>query len=251
MAINWEPTGRPLFIYEPHQDDGVLFAGQVAAHHVLAEREVHVVLLTNGSTSSALGKVNGTQHAGGWWAGWHDPAREGYDTLNPAGFAEARTREWRASWLQLGVPLERQHLGTDLADTMDLPDNISQQYAEDVIDFWRDVYPDAGHYTMHWEDPHSDHAAAGAALRALRLAEPSLDARWLTKPEEAANAGAQPYVAPANLLAEVKAMMRRACHPYGAWAPGQCSYAIGYHSVYDPYFVAALRGDPNHIVRNP
>lgn len=251
MAINWEPTGRPLFIYEPHQDDGVLFAGQVAAHHVLAGREVHVVLMSNGSTSSARGKVNGTQYAGAWWGGTHDPDHEGYAPLTPVQFAEARTREWRASWLQLGVPVERQHFGQNMPGVVTLPDAVGAPYALDTIAYWMDLYPDAGHYAMHWEDPNSDHATCGFALRQRRLADPAMDARWLTKPEEAAGAGAQPYAVPASLLAEVKMMQRRAAVAYGAWAPEVDSYAIGYHSVFTPYFEQALRGDPNHIVRNP
>lgn len=250
--INWNPDGRAVFFLEPHQDDGALFMAQVAAHHVLAGREVHVVLMSSGATSSALGKVNGTQHGGGWWAGWHDPAHEGYEPLTAEQFAAARVREWSASWLQLGVPLERQHLGMNWPDA--LPDTISIPYAMDVIDYWTQLHPDAGFYAMHWADPNPDHAACGTALRHLRLATAQMDARWLVKPEEAAGASALPYSPPPGLLAEIKAMQKRACHPYGAWAPqpaGLGSYAIGYHSVWDPYFLAALRGDPNHIVRNP
>lgn len=248
--INWEPDGRAVFFLEPHQDDGALFMAQVAAHHVLAGREVHVVLMSSGATSSARGKVNGTQHGGGWWGGWHDPAREGYSELEPEEFAAARTREWSASWLQLGVPLERQHLGFGEA-LASLPDSVSAFYATEVIDHFTELYPDAGFYAMHWADPNPDHAACGTALRTLRLADPQMDARWLVKPEESAEVGAQVYTVPGNLAAEVKVMQKRACHPYGAWQPRNDCYAIGYHSVWDPYFVAALRGDPNHIVRNP
>ncbi|GLY93198.1 PIG-L family deacetylase [Actinoplanes sp. NBRC 103695] len=256
MPINWDPTGRNVYWFEPHQDDGCLFMAQAAAHHVLAERTVHVVLMSNGSTSNVLGELNGATSDSTWWGGFHDPAREGYSSLSKAEFGLARTREWRASWHQLGVPDARLHYGMDLASSADLPDGISTSYASSVMSFWMNRDLDAGldhpgMYTMWWNDPHSDHAACGQALRALRLADPHFaDGRWLTKPENASQAGATAYAVPANLAGEVKLMQKRSAWAYGAWAPANGAFAIGMHSVALPYFDDPVRGDPNYIVRN-
>src|ERR1041384_80262 len=171
--IKWEPSGRRVFFFEPHQDDGALFMGAIAAHHVLAGREVHVVLMSNGSTSNVREKLNGSIHSGPWWGGFHTPEREGDEPLSALEFGLARTREWSASWEQLGVPIERQHFGTDLESSWGLPDVIGTVHAEEVIEYWLersigDTGENPGLYATHWLDSNSDHAHLGQALRMLR-----------------------------------------------------------------------------------
>ncbi len=249
-------AGRVYFL-EPHQDDAVLFMAQVVAHHVLAGREVHAVLMSNGSTSNVLNELNGTAPDPTWWGGTHNPAAEGYTPLSATDFGLARTREWRQSWRHLGVPDSQMHLGMDLASSDLLPSNISTGYATDVMEYLADADATAGRdqpgfYTMHWNDAHSDHAACGSALRTLRLNDPGFsDARWLVKPEEAASAGASTYSVPSAMLAEVKLRQRHASWAYGAWAPEQGAYAIGMHSVATYFTGGPLAGAVNHIVRNP
>lgn len=256
MTINWDPTGRRMYLYEPHQDDGALFMAQVAAHHVLAGREVHVVLMSNGSTTSVRDKLNGVVHSGPWWGGFHDPAHEGYEPFLPSDIAVARANEWRESWTALGVPPERLHFGVDHASVLDLPDAITGQYAVDVMRYWNneDVAagrPNSGHWTMHWTDTTVDHANCGQALRHLRTVDPDFaDGRWLVRTEQQGTVtGAQAYVVPAQFLAEAKAMQKRAALAYGAWAPRQGSVAIGMHSV-SSLFQGPLTGAANWIVKN-
>lgn len=247
-----------VFFLEPHQDDGVLFMGQVAAHHVLAGRDVHVVLMSSGSTSNVLGELNGTAADPTWWGGTHDPLAEGYEPLTQGLFGLARTDEWRQSWRHLGVGPDAQHFGAGVVSSAVLPDQITVEYATEVIRYWSDFEvsegrPRPGFYTMWWDDPTSDHAACGEALRVLRLSDPDYaDSRWLVKPEQAASAGAQVYAPPAAMLPEIKARQKRAALPYGAWAPSLGAFAIGRHSVGGPggYFVTGPDvGAPNHIVR--
>lgn len=256
MPINWDPTGRNVYFFEPHQDDGCLFMAQAAAHHVLAGRTVHVVLMSNGSTSNALGELNGTASDPTWWGGTHDPAHEGYAPLTQTEFGLARTREWRQSWRHLGVPPERQHFGMGLSSSADLPNSVSLSYATDVMSYWVDKdmlddgLPNPGLYTMWWDDPQGDHASCGQALKNLRLADGNYtDGRWLVKPEQATAAGAAVYSVPSNLVNEVKLMQKHSAWAYGAWAPELNSFAIGMHSVALPYFDDPIRGDANHIVR--
>jgi LmbE family N-acetylglucosaminyl deacetylase len=250
-------AGPRVYFLEPHQDDAALFMAQAIAHHVLAGREVHVVLMSNGSTSQVLGELNGTAADPTWWAGTHDPAAEGYAPMTAAEFGLARTREWRQSARHLGVPPAQQHLGMDVATSDLLPNGITQAYATDVMQYWLDHDLNAGlarpgFYTMWWGDPTADHAACGQALRALRLSDPDFaDSRWMVKPEQAAAASASVYGVPAALVAEVKLMQKRAAWAYGAWAPEQGAFAVGMHSVRSYFEGGPLVGAVNHIVRNP
>ena len=248
---------RNVYWFEPHADDACLFMAQAAAHHVLAGRPVHVVLMSNGSTSGVLGELNGTAPDPTWWAGQHNPAAEGYAPLTAAEFGLARTREWRQACRHLGVPDAQQHLGMGLASSDLLPNGITQAYATEVMQFWLDHdlalgLDPPGFYTMWWGDPHADHAACGQALRTLRQTDPDFaDSRWMVKPEQAAAAGAATYSVPGPLLTEVRLMQKRAAWAYGAWAPELGSFAVGMHSVRAYFEGGPLVGAPNYIVRNP
>jgi LmbE family N-acetylglucosaminyl deacetylase len=255
-----DPTGRPIVFYTPHQDDETLFMGQVIAHHALAGREVHVVLVSTGATSGARQEINGTVPDPTHWGGYHYPEREGYEPLSLVDFGLARTRELLAACAQLGVPATRVHLGRadDPAPSSDLlPDSITVGWAEQVVTSWAEHFDargveQAGHYTMHWADPHADHAALGQATRNLRADDPARygDTRWLVKPEQATALGAPAYPLPAAVAPTVKAMTRRAGWCYRAWQPASGAFAIGYHSVGTQYFPGVESGVPNHIVRS-
>ncbi|WP_141579650.1 PIG-L deacetylase family protein [Actinomadura sp. WMMA1423] len=249
------PTGKPIVFYSPHQDDETLFMGQAIAHHALAGREVHVVLLCNGALSGARAMLNGTASSG-FWGGYHYPPREGYAPLSEDDFGLARTREFVAACAQLGVPAERVHLGradAPAATSADLPDGISTSWATDVMQSWAtrfaaEGWPSVGHYTMWWGDNHADHAALGNALKSLRSSAPAafVDARWLVKPEQASAAGAAAYTISATYSAMAVQMARRAGWCYRSWQPPAC-YAVGYHSV--SYFTGPENGTANYIVK--
>jgi LmbE family N-acetylglucosaminyl deacetylase len=248
---------RNVYFFAPHQDDETLFMAQAIAHHVLAGRPVHVVLMSTGATSGVLAELNGTSPDPTWWGGAHDPAAEGYATLTAAEFGLARTREWSQALRHLGVPIERQHFGAGLASSDLLPDSITQAHATAVMQHWlaadlAEGLDPPGFYAMHWQDPHADHAACGLALKALRQADPQFsDSRWLVKPEQAAAVGALPYAVPAGLLSQVRLMQKHAAWAYGAWAPEQGAFAVGMHSVRSYFEGGPLAGAVNHIVRNP
>lgn len=257
MPINWDPTGRRVYWFEPHQDDGSLFMAQAVAHHVLAGREVHAVLMSNGNTSGARNEINGTAVDNGWWGTpGHDPAHEGYGPLGLTEFGLARTREWRQSWIQLGVPPERQHFGMGVASSDLLPANITTAYAEVVMRYWQqqdqsEGLPNASFKTMWWGDTTLDHANCGSALRAIRLIDPDFaDAQWMVRTEQHGTTGMQ-YAVPSTMLAEVRQMQQRSAWPYQAWAPEHGLYAAGRHSVSDLFDSGPLAHLPNWIVKTP
>lgn len=240
-------TGRPWIWYEPHQDDLSLWFPQGVSHHVLAGREVHIVSASDGSTSAILKAING-QESNGWWGGYHYPAREQYPApLSPADFAQARDRELLQASVQLGVRQENVHLELDWRGS-----TITVAQAESLIRRYEDLYPGAGHYTMHWADPDPTHAALGTALRNLALYESETfkDCRWVVRSSQAGTvAGAVEYVVPAALKAQTFHMARCAAKSFGAWAPPE-RYAIGQHSVPSD-FAGVGQGRPEWIVKTP
>lgn len=94
----------------PHQDDEMFMAGAIVAAQK-AGKQVYVILVTDGATSSARAVINGMDDNG--QARYssidrkrHFPAREGYQSLTPLLFSQARNREFFASIQTLGVPAQ-------------------------------------------------------------------------------------------------------------------------------------------------
>lgn len=239
------PTGRPLYLYSPHQDDETLWSGQILAHHSLVGREVHIVLGTDGSTSAMRDALNGLT-SNGWWGGYHYPEREGIPApLSTTDFALARDREMLQAAKQLGVPEDRVHLRRDVRSS-----TITVAQAKGLILSNEAATPGAGHYTTHWTDPDPNHAALGTALRELVLDGLIGDARWVVRRTQIGSvAGAVEYVVPSTYLAQAKHMAIAAARCYGAWAPPE-SYAIGRHSV-SADFDWVESGASNWVVKNP
>ena len=242
-----EAAGRPWIWYEPHQDDLSLWFPQGVSHHVLAGREVHIVSASDGSTSRVLKALRG-EESNGWWGGYHYPYREQIPDLSPADFAAARDRELLQAAVQLGVRPDNVHLELDRRGS-----SISVGEAEQLIRRYEDLYPGAGHYTMHWTDPDPTHAALGTALRNLALYESGTfkDCRWVVRASQVGTvAGAVEYVVPSSLKAQTWHMARCAAKTFGAWAPERGMYAIGQHSVPSD-FAAVGNGRSEWIVKTP
>ncbi|MEV1063369.1 PIG-L family deacetylase [Streptomyces sp. NPDC050263] len=242
------PTGRPWIWYEPHQDDLALWFPKGAAHHALAGRDTHLVSATDGSTSVIRAALNG-EADNGWWGGYHYPAREGIPApLSPDDFAAGRDRELLHAAPQLGIRRANVHLELGTRGAA-----ITVAQAEALIRRYEDLYPGAGHYTMHWLDTDPTHAALGQALRNLALSEPGTfaDCRWVVRTSQAATIpGAVEYVVPAALQAQAFHMARSSAKCFGAWAPEQGMYAIGQHSV-PADFAAVGAGRSEWIVKTP
>ena len=237
--------GRDVDFVSAHADDERLMKGWVIAHHVLAQRPVHLILATDGSTTSALGMLNG-EAASGWWGGYHNPEREGYQPLTPQDISDARDREYISSGRQFGLPLERIHLNKEHRG----PDlNVDQATA--LLLRRREQSPDAGVYTHHWDDIDDSHAALGEALLELHLASPLdwPDVRWMVRPEQVGTtAGATQYGIPGQYADDARLLMTRGTRCYAAWAPSQGRYAVGYHSVGLSLF-AKIMERPNYFVK--
>lgn len=248
-------TGRPIIFYTPHQDDETLWMGTVIAHHALVGREVHVVSVTDGSTSSIRDSLNGLESNGWWPAGNHYPAREGIPYLSPAAFAAARDEELIDACALLGVTELHIDWTVPLADgtTLTRPANIDVPQAEELILHFAEAYPDAGHYTMWWGDTDGNHKNIGKALWNLATttdpARRIVDRRWLVRTGQNP-VGSELYGLPADKADTINGMVRSAVKAYDAWAPRAGRYAIGYHSV-PSYFLDIEDGKTDRIVKNP
>lgn len=248
-------TGRPIIFYTPHQDDETLFMGTVIAHHALVGREVHVVSATDGSTSTIRDALNG-QDSNGWWpTSEHYPIRQRIPYLTPAAFAAARDEELVDACAELGVTELHTDWAVPLADGTSLTRgaNISVEQAEELIHHFAVAYPDAGHYTMWWDDSDPNHKNLGRALRNLALtsdpARKIIDRRWLVRSGQNP-VGSELYVLPSTLADTINQMVRCAIKPYEAWAPREGRYAIGYHSV-PAFFLDIEDGKTDRIVKQP
>ncbi|MCQ9180162.1 PIG-L family deacetylase [Streptomyces sp. IBSBF 2953] len=243
-------TGRPFIWFEPHQDDGLLWAWKILTHHALTGRDVHVVLATDGSASRIRHVLNG-ETSNRYW-GRHYPDREGYGHLtpmSPKAFAKARDRELKAACGPLGIVPENLHLELDWRQA-----KIDVPRARELITRYADLYPDAGLCTMWWRDTDPCHSALGTALRQLHLADPARfpDCRWVVRRKQGPTApGAVPYQVPERFAATAHQMAKNASLAYSSWAPGKTEddgmYAIGLHSVGSD-LAAVKRGEPNWVV---
>lgn len=218
--------GRPIVFYVPHPDDETLSMGEVIAHHVLAGRDVRVVLLTKGTASGVIRQINGDASSS-WWGGYHDPAGEGYARQTTTGMGEGRNREFLSACGQLGVPAWSVY-SAGLTDG-----RVTPAQAKTVIRQYAERFPNAGHYGMSANDPHNDHSAVGAALRELVDEDPQkwwdvfvlpFRRQWRYDP------AATDYNAGGH-VEESKRRMRNAARCYGAWNPAVGSLAWGWHSV--------------------
>lgn len=222
------PTGRVMVFYTPHQDDETLWAGKIISHHTQVGRDVRIMLGTDGSTSAIRKALNG-EEANGWWGGYHYPIREGIPApLSSSDFAAARDRELLQAARQLGVLPYQVNLRTETRTA-----NITAEQAKALMLDNEAQWPKCGHYTTHWTDPDPNHAAMGIALRELKIEGKVTDARWVVRRSQIGTVeGAVEYKVPSPYTAIANQMALAATECYGAWAPTQGMYAIGYHSVH-------------------
>ncbi|WP_326564564.1 PIG-L deacetylase family protein [Micromonospora peucetia] len=244
--------GRPVIFCVPHPDDETLGAGVSIAEHVAAGRDVRILLMTRGTGSGAIRKVNGTNWSP-WWGVWHNPAVEGYQPLGEEEFGASRMRELMAAIGCLGVSAEHVYEASALLGEPVLDGSVTQDQARRaILALAATLDPAAGHpglWTPTWlVDDNPDHIAVGKASRQLGVEDPVWwgDRRyWVLPPywqdarlgQIAGEFWDTPNNAGTEVAIEIQRRARNACLAYKAWAPQQGMYAIGYHSV-DGMFAA-------------
>lgn len=224
-------TGRPWILVAPHPDDETLGAGVLVAEHVAADRDVHILLLTRGTSSVARLELNGSRTSR-WWGVTHDPAADGYAPLTVDAFGQARYDELTTAVRALGGGQVHE---AGLTDGQVTVGQAKAAIAALVTSIGRDAGVYAPSYVV---DDNPDHRAAGQALRELAAEQPAAygDVGWYILPRYWSDARLKqvaPYRdAPSNT--QISDRVRNACRAYSAWHPPY-SYAIGYHSVDDMF----------------
>lgn len=227
-------TSPALFV-AAHPDDETLMSGVAIAEHVAAGLDVHILWLTRGTSSSVVNTLNGI-NTSTWWGVAHDPAAEGYSPLTAADLGAARIAEATTAvrCLATGLP------GSLTLHEAGLQDGaVTQTAAADAIRAVCDLIAPGtavrlkGHSQI--VDNHPDHLAAGAAIEQLRAENPARfgDVRHYILPgywtDSRLSQVTESWDLPTD--AGISARARNACRAYGAWAPEQGRYAVGYHSV--------------------
>lgn len=225
----------PALFICAHPDDELLAMGVAVAEHVAYGRDVHVLWLTDGGTTSARHAINGTS-VSTWWGVPHDPDAEGYAPLTVEDVAAARIREATNSvrLLASGYP------GTLTLHRAQLQDGALTQLAAEVaiLDVCNAIAAGSPvHLKTHtWVvDNHPHHVTAGMAVKALAAADPSrfagpryyvLSQYWS---DPRLTTVADTFDNPTD--AGITQRVCNAALAYSAWAPQQGLFAVGHHSV--------------------
>ncbi len=224
------PSPPALFVCA-HPDDELLAMGVAVAEHVAFGRDTHILWLTDGPGTAARAALNGDTISP-WWGVRHDPVAEGYAFLSETDVAEARVREGVNAVNALASPGA---VTIHRAGLRAYPQADAEAAIVAVADL---IAPGAPVQlkTHSWlVDNHPDHLAAGNAVKHLAASQPGrfgapryyvLSTYWS---DARLSQVADTFDLPTD--STIAARVRNACRAYGAWAPQQGMFAVGYHSV--------------------
>lgn len=215
----------------PHQDDETLSMSPDIRVHLNADRNVHVYLMTDGSTTRVCAKMI---------------------VMSAADCTRARDAEFVNASRMLGIPEENVHFVADPATGVRPDDRPSQAAAHRmvqwVIDDVDSRYPGQGkaaaYKTMSWSDVHEGHGVFGQALREAYQAGTVDDVRFYLKRDNA-------NVWPSRPSGTTKTVTTTVSYKGRSWYRVQAalkSYGIGNLSV--PAMFANMAADPRSIAHD-
>lgn len=251
------PTKQVVF-YAPHPDDELLSFGVIASEYIALGYEVIYVLLTSGSTSTAIKLINGELASPGngtrfVYKGMHNPVVSGYAPLTVEEIGRARVTEFKSSAGEMNVTPQRIH-------TFDLLKE-NELHLEDVVGAMLGIvalYPQAIHWTMSTIDVHPHHRAAGESLRLISEGNSLLTAYTISRttwPALATERARVNATIPSTYLFKPSVdrmqRVRNAALPYNAWNPQAGSYAVGYASVPKQFEDLDTKSDAQYSITTP
>ncbi len=227
----------PALFVAAHPDDELLGMGVAIAEHVAAGRDTHVLWLTDGGNTTARNAINGVGTSA-WWGVVHDPAAEGYTPLTVEDCAAARVRESDTAAAVLASPGTVTTHRAGLT-SQSLTQTFDQEQAQAAVLAVCDAIAPGGPVHLkghsHLVDNHPDHLAVGGAVKALAAGDPARfpAVRYYVLPQYWADPRLSQVAASFDLPTDagIAARVRNAARAYGAWAPQQGVFAVGYHSV--------------------
>lgn len=196
--------------YSPHADDEVLSMGSGILHNLSLGKEVIVVLLSKGLASNALHLVN------------EKLENEGHSPISSEEFGQARVQEFRNSIARLGVNDDDIYI-YNLDDGQFTSNDVAS-----IINDFELKYPNALHNVMSYNDPHSDHAATGKAVKELMDKGDIQYGLYYIPIQEHKN---MEFEGVYTVTADSVDSFEQALKAYGEWSPEEGSYSIGYLSV--------------------
>jgi LmbE family N-acetylglucosaminyl deacetylase len=250
------PTRQVVF-YAPHPDDELLSFGLIASEYVALGYEVIFVLLTSGSTSTAIKLINGELASPGngtrfVYKGMHNPAIAGYTPLTVEDIGRARVIEFKSSAGEMNVTANHIHTFDLLKDNQLNSDDVMAAMLEVVK-----LYPQAIHWTMSTIDVHPHHRAAGEALRliaegtGLATAYSISRTTWDALAAERVKGTPVPSTYFFKPASDRLQRVRNAALTYNAWNPQAGSYAVGYTSVPKQFEDLDTKADAQYALRAP
>lgn len=221
VASAEEPIQHPVAVfYSPHQDDELLTMGHAITMYVENGYEVHVVLLTDGSSSGSIHAVN------------REMVKNYLQPLSTENFTYARNLEFVRSLTSLGVDRQNIHMSR-LKDG-----NTTVNQVEEIVLKYKTRYPNAEHMAFSYHDDHIDHHNSGAALQTLYnngiIDRPKFYIQ--NREHNIVNGEYEPY------LSIYDQRIKDAMVPYLDWNPLRRMYSIGTISV--SYDFDLLKRDP-------
>lgn len=252
------PNNKQVIFYSPHPDDELLSFGPIASEYVALGYELIYVLLTSGSSTSAIKLINGEVAAPGnanrfVFKGKHDPAVSGYAPLTVADVGKARIIEFRSAAGEMQVKPNNVYVHDLLVD-----DELPVESVVAVMNEMVSIYPNAIHWSMSTMDIHRHHRAAGEALRQATVATSIKTGFALSRPtwpqiekQKSFNNPEIPEIFSFKPQADRVQRLRNAALPYFAWNPIAGSYAIGYTSVPGQFEGLESHGDAQYCVNTP
>jgi LmbE family N-acetylglucosaminyl deacetylase len=256
MVMN-SPTKQIVF-YSPHPDDELLSFGVIASEYVALGYEVIYVLLTNGSTSTAIKLINGELASPGNGArfaykGTHNPAVAGYSPLSVEDIGRARVTEFKSSAGEMNISPNRVYTYNLLQENELAVDAVVSTMQEIVAQ-----YPEAVHWTMSTIDIHPHHRASGEALRlvsegtSLRTGFTISRTTWeLLAAEREKPASDLPTTFFFKPVPDRMQRVRNAALTYNAWNPQAGSFAVGYTSVPKQFEELDAKSDAQYSITTP
>jgi LmbE family N-acetylglucosaminyl deacetylase len=256
-SVLTSPTKQVVF-YSPHPDDELLSFGVIASEYIALGYEVIYVLLTSGSTSTAIKLINGELASPGngtrfVYKGTHNPAISGYAPLSVEDIGRARVTEFKSSAGEMDVAPQRIHTFDLLKD--------NELHSEDVVGAMLGIvalYPQAIHWTMSTIDIHPHHRAAGESLRLIAEGTQLLTGYSISRTTWSALTAERARLnttLPSTYFfkPQVDRMqrVRNAALPYNAWNPQAGSYAVGYASVPKQFEELDTKSDAQYSITAP
>lgn len=229
--------GTQLYIV-PHQDDETLTFGGAIAADVAAQRNVILVLVTQGNNTLGTKRVNDTL------------AAEGRERITQDEYVAGRKREFAAAAKALGVPAKNVRY-LDVRDGGDTKKNMYRAVDQLVQQHGNRV----AYNSMSWLDKHPTHYHLADRLDSLCRVNTLKECHFYQYGAYRVGApkigSVSPVVTPVGKwIPDTKGRVVKAANEYRLWDPDNGRYAIGWqHSV--PRGFAALLQKPGSWTHGP